>query len=110
MKPIITSTELLVIFHQENLVILDARTGKTAKENYLENYMAKNLYRLQTPLISEYDTETWKSGKEVTYVELLPLDGIEQTPQKKEQTNNSTGVKFIYYKTNNPNLFWTKPE
>jgi len=80
------------------------------KEDYLENYMAKNLYRLQTPLVSEYDTETWKSEKEVTYVELLPIDGIEQTPQKKEQTNNSTGVKFTYYKTNNPNLFWTKPE
>lgn len=86
------------------------RENLQTKEDYLENYMAKNLYRLQTPLISEYDTETWKSGKEVTYVELLPLDGIEQTPQKKEHTNNSTGVKFIYYKTNNPNLFWTKPE
>lgn len=80
------------------------------KEDYLDNYMAKNLYRLQTPLNSEYDTETWKSGKEVTYIELLPLDGIEQTPQKKEQTSNSTGVKFIHYKTNNPTLFWTKPE
>lgn len=81
-----------------------------SKEDYLENYMAKNLYRFQTPLISEYDTETWKSGKVVTYVELLPLDGIEQTPQKLEQLNNSTGVKFVYYKTNNPNLFWTIPE
>ena len=39
MKPIITSTELLEIFNQENLVILDARTGKTAKENYLENHI-----------------------------------------------------------------------
>lgn len=86
------------------------RENLQTKENYLYNYMAKNLYRLQTPLNSEYDTETWKSGKEVTYIELLPIDGIEQTPQKKEQTNNSTGVKFIYYKTNNPNLFWTKPE
>lgn len=86
------------------------RENLQTKEDYLENYMAKNLYRLQTPLISKYDTETWKSGKEIIYVEILPLDGIEQTPQKKEQTNNSTGVKFIYYKTNNPNLFWTKPE
>ena len=86
------------------------RENLQKKEDYLENYMAKNLYRLETPLISEYDTETWKSGKEVTYVELLPLDGIEQTPQKKEERNNSTGVKFTYYKTNNPNLFWTKPE
>lgn len=86
------------------------RENLQTKEDYLENYMAKNLYRLQTPLCSEYNTETWKSSKEVTYVELLPLDGIEQTPQKKEQTNNSTGVKFIYYKTNNPDQFWTKPE
>jgi len=79
------------------------------KEYYLETYMAKNLYRLETPLVSEYDTETWKSGKEITYVELLPLDGIEQTPQKKEETNSKTGVKFIHYKTNNPNLFWIEP-
>lgn len=85
------------------------RRNSQTKEEYLETYMAKNLYRLETPLVSEYDTETWKSGKEIIYVELLPLDGIEQTPQKKEQTNSKTGVKFIYYKTNNPNLFWTKP-
>ncbi|RKR08695.1 transglutaminase superfamily protein [Flavobacterium sp. 90] len=79
------------------------------KKYYLETYMAKNLYRLQTPLISQYDSETWKNVKEITYVELLPLDGIEQTPQKSELTNNETKVNFTYYKTNNPNLFWTKP-
>ena len=39
MKPIITATELSEIFHQENLVIFDARTGKDAKENYLENHI-----------------------------------------------------------------------
>lgn len=86
------------------------RENLQTKEEYLYKYMAKNLYRFQTPINSEYDTETWKSGKEVTYIELIPLDGIEQTPLKKEQTNSSTGVKFIYYKTNNPYLFWTKPE
>ena len=80
------------------------------KEHYLEYYMAKNLYRLTTPLVSEYNTETWEKGKEVTYVELLPLDGIEQTPQKKEEMNTKTGTKFINYKTNNPDVFWAKPE
>ncbi len=79
------------------------------KEYYLETYMAKNLYRLKTPVYSEYDTETIKAGKEIAYVELLPLDGIEQTPQKSEYTNTKTNVKTINYKTNNPNLFWTKP-
>ncbi|WP_286969240.1 MULTISPECIES: transglutaminase-like domain-containing protein [unclassified Flavobacterium] len=79
------------------------------KENYLEIYMAKNLYRLKSPVYSEYDTETAKNGKEIAYVELLPLDGIEQTPQKAEFTNTKTNVKTTNYKTNNPNLFWAKP-
>jgi hypothetical protein len=85
------------------------KKNSQTKEYYLETYMAKNLYRLETPLVSEYDTETWKSGKEIIYVELLPLDGVEQMPQKNEQTNTKTGVKFVNYKTNNPNLFWTEP-
>lgn len=80
------------------------------KEDYLYNYMAKNLYRFETTLISEYDIETWKNVKERIYVELLPLDGIVQTPQKNEQIDSKTGIKFINYKTNNPNLFWTNPE
>lgn len=86
------------------------KQNSQTKEDYLERYMAKNLYRIQTPLVSEYDTETWKSGKEVTYVELLPLDGIQQNPQKEEKTNAKTGVKLTYYKTNNPNLFWGLPK
>ena len=71
--------------------------------------MAKNLYRFESPLISQFDTETKKSGKEITYVELLPLDGIVQTPQVKEETVTQTNMKYINYKTNNPKLFWTKP-
>ena len=86
------------------------RTSLQTKEHYLEYYMAKNLYRLETPLVSEYNTESWEKGKEIIYVELLPLDGIVQTPQKKEVTNDKTGVKFTNYKTNNPAIFWTKPE
>ena len=39
MKPIITATELSEIFNQENLVILDARTGIDARENYLQNHI-----------------------------------------------------------------------
>lgn len=85
------------------------RKNSQTKEEYLETYMAKNLYRLKTPLVSQYDSETSKPGKEITYIELLPLDGIEQTRQKSEETNAKTGVTYINYKTNNPNLFWTDP-
>ncbi|WP_231460309.1 transglutaminase-like domain-containing protein [Pedobacter sp. Leaf132] len=86
------------------------RTALQSKEYYLQTYMAKNLYRLETPVISQYDTETWTRGKEVSYVELLPLDGIVQGPQKRESSNPKTGVKFIHFKTNNPELFWTTPK
>lgn len=85
------------------------RTALQTKEYYLQTYMAKNLYRLETPLVSEYNLETSVKGKEVAYVELLPLDGIVQGPQKGE-TLLKSGVKFINYKTNNPNLFWAIPK
>jgi hypothetical protein len=84
------------------------REESQTKADYLGNYMAKNLYRLQCLLVSEYDSETWVKGKEITHVELLPLDGIVQTPQKNVESFPEN--KFIYYKTNNPILFWTKPE
>lgn len=84
------------------------------KENYLGYYMAKNLYRIECSVSSEYDTESFKDGKTVTYIELLPLDGIEQTPQKSENKDLKSAQRtkniFVNYKTNNPNLFWTKPE
>lgn len=86
------------------------RENLQTKKGYLENYMAKNLYRLETPVASEYNAETWTKDRSISYVELLPLDGLEQTPQKKESTLTQSGVKFTQYKTNNPNLFWTKPQ
>lgn len=78
-------------------------------EDYLYTYMAKNLYRFECPLISQYDTETWKEGKEVVYVELLPLDALQQQPDKKVTKNKALGTTFINYKTNNPTVFWKIP-
>lgn len=82
--------------------------NKQTKEYYLEYYMAKNLYRLECPATSKYDTETWRDKDERIYVELLPLDGLVQTPQKNINTNGNR--TWIHYKTNNPDLFWAKPE
>ena len=84
------------------------RQSSQTKQYYLETYMAKNLYRIQSILHSEYNAETFREGLERTYVELLPLDGIEQEPQKAE--NKYDKQTMISYKTNNPNKFWTKPE
>lgn len=75
------------------------------KEEYLFNYMAKNLYIMECPVISQYDTETYKETrfperpKIVEYIKLLPLDYFKQYTDKD-------GEK---YNTNNSELFWEKP-
>jgi hypothetical protein len=76
------------------------------KEEYLENYMAKNLYILECPASSEYNMETSSEGKTYNYIRLLPLDYFEQEPQKVEEKGEKSNSIWIHYKTNNPNLFW----
>lgn len=76
------------------------------KDAYLYEYMAKNLYRLQCPLASEFDSETWKEGKSVTFVQLLPLDAYLQQPKSPHFIDKKTGTTFTYINTNNPVSFW----
>lgn len=83
--------------------------SSATKEYYLYNYMAKNLYRFECPLRSEYNAETWAENKQVAYVELLPLDAYQQKPDKSVQKIEKTGTTFTHYKTNNPTAFWQKP-
>ncbi|MGZ3813628.1 MAG: TPR end-of-group domain-containing protein [Mucilaginibacter sp.] len=80
------------------------------KSYYLYYYMAKNLYRLECAISSEYDAETAFTGKTISYVQLLPLDYFNQKPDRWESVNNNTGVTQIQYITNNPALFWAAPE
>jgi len=82
---------------------------KQTKEHYLETYMAKNLYRMQCPIISEFNSETTETGKSVTYIELLPLNYFKQKPDRTEITNSQKEILRINYLTNNPNLFWAEP-
>lgn len=76
------------------------------KENYLENYMAKNLYILECPASSEYNMETSFEEKTFNYIMLLPLDYFEQKPDKSEEKGETNNTLWITYKTNNPNVFW----
>ena len=71
------------------------------KEGYLKNYMAKNLYMLESPATSEYNMETHREGKTISYIKLLPLDYDNQKPDKVESDGRIT-----VYKTNNPKVFW----
>ena len=76
------------------------------KEDYLESYMAKNLYILECPASSEYNMETSSGGKTYNYIRLLPLDYFDQESFKEEDKREESNTLWITYKTNNPNVFW----
>lgn len=84
--------------------------NSTIKEEYLYNYMAKNLYRFSCPASSEYDTETAGKGKVVQYIDLVPLDYYDQKPDMAERVSDVSGNVLKTYKTNNPLVFWATPK
>ena len=79
------------------------------KEHYLFYYMAKNLYRLECAINSSFNMETTAVGKNIEYIQLLPLDYFKQ-PVKTSWTNKNTKTAYTYYYTNNPAYFWQVPE
>lgn len=84
-------------------------TLSTVKEDYLYNYMAKNLYRFSCPVHSMYDTETTVKDKELEYIELLSLDYHEQKPDVSVEKRRNGLVTFKTYRINNPEVFWQTP-
>ena len=80
----------------------------SVREEYLYNYMAKNLYRFECPARSCYDTETGVDGKRVEYVDLLPLHHHTQKPDVDEWKGGS-GNTVVTYRTNDPVRFWAAP-
>lgn len=90
MKPIITSTELLEIFNQENLVILDARTGKTAKENYLENHITGARF-------IDLDKDLAEIGENAAFGGRHPLPKISKFAETLQNLGISEGSHIIVY-------------
>ena len=75
---------------------------KTQAEYF--NYMSKNLYWLKCSIKSEWDIETWKTGKaKIDYINLYP-GGFSTIHQPKAEGRTS-----VAYATNNPTYFWQKP-
>jgi len=70
--------------------------------------MAKNLYRLECPVNSEYDFETETSGKVMKYNEIVPLD-YNKYKTIQEQNKQIKNEQIINY-SNNPTTFWARPE
>ncbi len=101
-----------LIKKQPLIVNPDANWNKKApalKQNYLFNYMAKNLYRFECPVNSEYDTETKVKDKTSEYIELNPIDYYNQVPNIEKYMDKTANYTRIVYKTNNPKLFWQTP-
>ena len=62
--------------------------SKQTKENYLDNYMAKNLYIMECPNRFMFDTETRREGKNIQYVSLVP-DGFCLYYEKSQPVTNT---------------------
>jgi len=78
------------------------------KDDYLYNYMAKNLYRFEVPVESKYDLEN-PNNKSIVYIDLSPLEYFDQKPDKTESLNSKNHCNYIRYKTNNEAQFWAVP-
>ena len=82
------------------------RQSSQTKEKYLDEYMAKNLYRLTVPAKSTFNTETKEENKTIEYIQLLPLDGINQEPKIEISESSKTSMTYKTYIINNPKQFW----
>ena len=74
------------------------------KAEYLEGYMAKNLYQLERPADSQRDLETRRPGKVIQYVRLVPPAAYD--PQHPTRTWQSNGVTIITHYTTDAAAFW----
>ena len=77
------------------------------KGDYLNDYMAKNLYKLECPLNSEYNYETYEEGKTRTYIQLVPGN---KKPSHVLKKNEHGMISYSLYYTNNPKSFWAEPQ
>jgi hypothetical protein len=74
---------------------------------YLQKYMAKNLYRIESPLISRYNHET-QGNDTMKFVQLVPQDFYHPKIDRHQITRNK-GVT-VRYMMANPEKFWAIPE
>lgn len=98
------------IIHGKTLILNpDANHNHNAnvdKGGYLRNYMAKNLYKLECPVSSEYSYETKGEGKSRSYIQLRPGRDMPETTIAKDQHGVDV---FTRYYSGDPVSFWAKP-
>ena len=94
MKPIITATELSEIFNQENLIILDARTGKGARENYLQNH-------IKGARFIDLDKDLAEIGENAAFGGRHPLPKISKFAETLQKLGISEDSHIVVYDTSN---------
>lgn len=83
----------------------------TKKEEYLDQFMAEHLFRVISPLHSEFNALTRQNGKTIEFVELLPVGSKDPYVDAFEtQYDPETKRQVITYHTNNSDLFWKLPK
>jgi hypothetical protein len=76
---------------------------KFTRDDYVD-YLSKNLFRLNSPVCSEFNYET--KDKNRSYIELIPRDyKIKSNPEIKTYD----GYEIMTHYTSNPDAFWQKP-
>ncbi len=83
--------------------------SKQKTKRYLYKYMAKNLYRIECSLSSEYNYETREEGKQRVFIQLIPTDYLAYKDFAKESDHGMKSKKSVIY-IGKPYKFWAKPE
>jgi hypothetical protein len=78
------------------------------KNQYLYQYMTKNLYYLESPIYSQFNYESRKLFKKYRYVKLSPENYISNR-QRIQVSKSVMFTKNISLITTNSNYFWTSP-
>jgi hypothetical protein len=74
------------------------------RQEYLEGYMAKNLYQLERPVESRRDLETRHPGDVTHYVRLVPVEAFD--PKHATETWKGKDVTVITHYTTDADAFW----
>ena len=114
-----TNGELLSIEEVRDYVINDMSIMLNQEANYnglpmtvdqyIGEYMVKNIYRFASPLKSEYNYESIINGKILEYVHLRPQDEYKKAQIFEEKIYDNIGLKIIDYQINDPSIFWKPP-
>lgn len=93
-SPIITASELKEILNQENLIILDVRTGKDARQNYTEKH-------IKGARFIDLDKDLAEIGENAAFGGRHPLPSPEKFSETLSDLGISNGSKVIVYDISN---------